>query len=517
MPRLHCPLLAACLAAACSGEPAAPAGPATRANVLLIVVDTLRADLGGERCGSPATPNLDRLAAEGIAFQSAFSHAPMTLPAHAALFSSRAPHASGVLNNGRPVPDDLPLLAEHLRANGYRTHAVVSLGTLVPTRGPGLDLARGFDVYEDAGWGFINTGEQVCAAVELALDALAEDEAPFFLFAHFSDPHEPYNDHRLAPDSATLALDGVPLAQLGASNMSLWQAALELAPGPHRLDLRAETPLRLRRLELERGGQRLATRFTLGRLKLPATALSVEFDVPADADGPVRVGLWLTDHVQRHQVPARYGSEVAYVDGQVGRLLDALSERGLDDDTLVVFTSDHGESLGERRFIGHVKSLDDELIHVPLVLRLPACLEGAQALAARSEDVVGHVDVVPTLLELLELPVLAGQTGRSLLGQVATGPVLAETHPPEAPQHLVALRDRSVKLVYDVGADRFSLFDLALDPGERSDVLPGRAEEFAGWLERLREVGREGRRVGQGAPALTAAATETLSALGYLE
>ena len=512
-------ILAAGLALACSGAPPDDVGQHGRIslpNIVLVVVDTLRADLGGGRAGSPPTPHIDRLAATGVSFPRAFSHAPMTLPAHVALFSSRYPHVSGVVNNGRPVPDQLPLLAEHLRARGYHTRAVTSLGTLLPVRGPGLDLARGFDRFEDAGWGFISAGERVSELIERALDELATD-APFFLFAHYSDPHEPYNDHSAPADAASLALDGEPLAELSAANMSVWQRGLELPAGAHRIELSGRAPLRLRRLELEQDGRPLEVRFLAGRLKIPATEHAFEFVVPAEAGGPVHVSLWLTDHPRRREIPARYGSEVSYVDGQVGRLLDALSERGLDDETVLIFTSDHGESLGERRFIGHTKSLDDELIHVPLVMRLPPGLRDAGELARRSGDVVGHVDVVPTLLDLLGLPPLEGQQGRSLLGGTRWQPILSETHPPEAPRHLVALRDGRRKLVYDVGEDRFALYDLAADPLEQNDVLPGRAEAFVGWRAILRDAAARGREIAREAAPLTAAATKTLSALGYLK
>ena len=503
-------LLAGLLPLACSHPPPAPP------NVVLIVVDTLRADLGGERAGSPSAPHIDRLAASGVAFSLAFCHAPITLPAHVALFSSRPPHATGVLGNGRPVPEELPLLAEHLRTHGYRTHAVTSLGTVSPNPARGHSISRGFDTFVQAGWGYITPGERVCERLEEALDQL-RGRAPFFLFAHFSDPHEPYNDHRLPPDTAALSIDGEPLATLTASNMSIWRRELELAPGAHRLELTASVPLRLRRLDLEHGDGRLPYRLLRGQMKVPASELELEFSVPAGGADTVGVSLWLTDHPRRPEIPARYGSEVSYVDHQIGRFLEALSARDLDGNTLVVFTADHGESLGERRFIGHVKSLGDEVLRVPLVFRLPPGLGGAGALARRKGELVGHVDVVPTLLDLLGLPPLPGQQGRSLLGTSGAGPILAETHPPDAPRHLVALRDEALKLVYDASDDRFVFYDLAADPEEENGSAPGPGRVDPRWRALLRSAAAEGREAARSAAPLTPEAAAVLSGLGYAE
>jgi len=508
-------VLACALFMSCDGA----GGPAPRPpNLLLVVVDTLRADLGARAAGRPAvpTPTFDRLAAEGVRFPLAFTHAPMTLPAHVALFSSRLPHQTGVLNNCQPLPADLPLLAEHLRDAGYQTHAVTSLGTVAPLKEPGAsDLSRGFDTFRSAGWGFISPAEEVNRRLWDVLDSLQED-APFFLFAHYSDPHEPYNQRHGEPETARLLLDGEPLETLSSSVMSVWQQRIWMSPGRHRLELRGDHELRLRRLEIERDHVALPTEFVEGRLKLPLRALAVEFDVPGSEDGLINVRLWLTDHVRRNEVARRYASEVQHVDRQIGQLLDMLRARGLLDDTLVVLTSDHGESLGERRFIGHVKALYDELLHVPLVFQLPAERPGRELLAARAGQLVGLVDVVPTVLELLGLAPLEGQRGRSLLKPARAPVILAETHPPEAPRHLVCVRDTEWKLVYDVAVDDFELYDLRNDPGETADVFEAHTDVRENWQVLLRASARAADRMALDDVPLDAESRDLLVLLGYL-
>jgi arylsulfatase A-like enzyme len=122
-----------------------------RPHVILIVIDTLRADVLLAGRNLVATPNIDALAAEGTVFPQAFTHAPMTLPAHTSLFSSRLPCETGVFNNGMVVRQDLPLLAERFEASGYDTRAVISLATLTPLKDGGLD--RGFQDFDsDIEW-----------------------------------------------------------------------------------------------------------------------------------------------------------------------------------------------------------------------------------------------------------------------------------------------------------------------------------------------------------------------------
>ncbi len=508
-------ILAAVLLPACgsSGDP-----PPNPPNLLLVVVDTLRNDCGEGLAGTVEAPTMDRLERQGVRFPLAFSHAPMTLPAHVALFSSRLPHETGVLNNCQPLPAELPLLAEHLRAAGYQTHAVTSLGTVARSQGAtgASDLTRGFDTFRSAGWGFISPGEDVNARMSDVLDSLQGD-APFFLFAHFSDPHEPYNQRDGDPEMATVLLDGDPIDHVSTSVMTVWEERLWMQPGRHRLELRGEQEIRVRRLEIERDHVGVDVEFVRGRLKVPGPEVAVEFEVPGDEDGLVNVSFWLTDHARRPELAARYASEVRHADAEVGVLLDTLRRRGLWEDTLVVLTSDHGESLGERRFIGHVKALYDELLHVPLVIRVPAERPGREALAAHAGEVVGLMDVVPTILELLELPPLEGQRGRSLLHDASAPFVLAETHPPEAPRHLLSARDAEFKLIFDVAAERFELYDLSADPGETIDVFRTRGEERESWQGLLRRCSQRAARVAQQRSALDGAATETLAVLGYLE
>ena len=171
--------------------PASPPAP----NILLITLDTTRADRLGAYGYAPAhTPNLDRLAREGVLFEHARTATPTTLPAHVSLLTGRYPSVHGVRNNGVPLSETVPTLASALHDGGYRTAAFISSFVLDRRFG----LARGFDHYDDslgaspgvAAEQVERRGDRTAAAAE---QWLAGVPAPFFAWIHLYDPHDPYD------------------------------------------------------------------------------------------------------------------------------------------------------------------------------------------------------------------------------------------------------------------------------------------------------------------------------------
>ena len=165
-------------------------------------------------------------------------------------------------------------------------------------------------------------------------------------------------------------------------------------------------------------------------------------------------------------------------------------------------------------------TLYDELLHVPLLVKPPAGSPHAAAAAAAADAPVRLIDVVPTLLEGLELPPLPDAQGRSLLGGAPGEPLLAETHAPAAPRTLFCLRDARHKLVFapearDGAPERFELYDLQADPGELDDLFAERGEEFAAWQAELRRVAELSAQRGTATPTVNERAAARLKALGY--
>ena len=189
--------LLAAFAGSCSGSPAPTATPPARPNVLLVTIDTLRADhLGCYGHAGAATPVLDGLAARGARFPTAIAHVPLTTPSHASILTGLTPLRHGVRDNGDFVlPDGVPTLAEAFHDAGYRSAAFVS-GFPLDHR---FGLARGFDVYDDR----LPKGDdprrsayverfagQTTAAAKAWLNGGPPD--PWFLWVHYFDPHAPY-------------------------------------------------------------------------------------------------------------------------------------------------------------------------------------------------------------------------------------------------------------------------------------------------------------------------------------
>jgi arylsulfatase A-like enzyme/Flp pilus assembly protein TadD len=167
-----------------------------RANVLLVTMDTLRADRVGAYGGKAGvTPTLDRLAAEGLRVDTVYSHAPLTLPSHTAVMTGAYPHVNGVRDNGSFRFDGKqPTLASTLKAAGYRTAAFIGAFVLDARFG----LNAGFDVYDDrygarpAGGDLSLVERPANAVLDSAVEWMAAAESPWFAWAHLYDPHEPY-------------------------------------------------------------------------------------------------------------------------------------------------------------------------------------------------------------------------------------------------------------------------------------------------------------------------------------
>jgi len=265
--------------------------------------------------------------------------------------------------------------------------------------------------------------------------------------------------------------------------MSWWRRNLDLSAGEHSLRFSSEHPFKVRELRVTSDGQPLTLNFTEGELLKANGAVAFSFIAPG---GTVEVSAWLNDAPDQDEMRRRYDLEVAAVDRAVGALIKDIERRGLDRETVIVLTSDHGEALGEHGQFGHVNTLYDEVLKVPLVIR-PLSLRDRRALAVSSDRLVTHTDLAPTILELADVAPWKDMRGSSLISNSASRTLLAETHAPEAPRDLLCLRDEQTKLIYDPVAERFTCHDLVDDPAEERDVYAERAASLTAWERRLRE------------------------------
>ncbi len=335
-----------------------PAGkPARRPNVIVYLVDTLRADrLGCYGYGRPVSPHLDRFAEEATLFETAVAQAPWTRPAVASILTGLGPLAHGVRTVHDRLPATAETLAERLHGAGYRTAAFSTNWNVSTVTG----FAQGFDDFlffpQEPDSGSVNR------RVLGWLDRNPGRE-PFFLYIHTLDPHAPYE----------------PPADLRE----------QLAPG---LRPKAGTLEDLRRLYSSRGKRR---------------ARMIE------------------------EVSRLYDAEVAANDRSFGALLEALRERKLYDETLIVFVSDHGEELGEHGGLGHAHSLYADQLNIPLVVKPASRAAGRSAgtsAGKRTSRLAQQLDLVPTILAAAGLPRAEGLPGADLFAPPGPIEPMAVSH-----------------------------------------------------------------------------------------
>ncbi|HXE57982.1 MAG TPA: sulfatase [Gemmatimonadales bacterium] len=417
-----------------------------RPNVLLLVIDTQRADhLSAYGYRRPTTPTLDRFAREGTLFENASATSSWTLPAHATLMTGRLlhEHRAGIMR--RPYLDDrFPTLAEVLRGAGYATGGFVA-NTFWCGRQTGLD--RGFIRYEDF---YGKPGDAVARTVlgrRLAYEWLPRfglDDVPGRKRA------EDLNRDLLE------WIDGIGERPFFAF-VNYFDVHAPLVPPPGFAGRFSGDPRRRRRGEVDIG------------------ALTAERKLPPP------------DALRR--MVDEYDESLLYLDSQLERLFAELDRRGILDRTLVVVTSDHGESWGEHGLLYHGHSLYRNQTHVPLIVRFPGRVPGG----LRAGWPVGLDQVPVTVGELVGI----GSTpfpGRSLFDSLAAGPVLSEVGrrngvPKAWPtgRGSVASLTTAEWHYIEIESGEAELYDLRHDPGERRNLAgdPALTRLVSGFRERL--------------------------------
>ena len=460
-----------------------PAG----SNILLITVDTLRADhLSSYGYPRNTSPHIDRLAAEGVRFDQAAVQWPKTGPSFASIFTSTYPKDNGIVRKiGTPIPHEFKMLAEVLSQQGYSTHAVVSNGAVARE----FNFDQGFDSYRETwkpppeGGGSTSNHAAVVNQLTQAVVAGMDRSRPFFLWVHYLDPHFPY-----AP----------PQESRNRFQSDDWyDPSRKLAVSEER-----------RRRQL--GG--------IGYLQRLSGSDELDFYV------------------------ARYDAEIAYTDDKIGQLLEFLNTKGLLDKTLTVVTSDHGESLGEHSyFFDHGRFSFQTCLRVPLILHYPGVLPPRV-----DGKPVELIHLSATLLETAGVPLQDGvwMQGRSLtprlLGLEAGGAGRSSYAYSEAGyatkrrwQKIV--RDERYKLIYApfepdqrwIGGRRgayFALFDLLQDPQEtvnladrEPEVVERLSRELTGWWRPNQFNVRVDASVSEEVREMAPETREQLEALGYLQ
>jgi choline-sulfatase len=436
-------------------------------NLLLVMADQLAASW----LPAARTPALDELAAQGTVFDGAYCASPLCAPSRAALLTGRLASQAGVYDNAAELPASVPTIAHRLRAEGYATCLAGKMHFVGPDQLHGFEERLTTDIYPaDFDWTpdwRLPAGERlpwyhtmesvlrpgVCAAsMQMDYDEEVAHQAarklldlarerprrPFFMCVSFTHPHDPWEVPARYWDAYDRAAIELPAA-VGADD-------------PHSRRLRAM-----------------------------CGADAVELD-----DDQLRTA--------RHA----YLAAVNYVDERIAHVLGALRAGGLDGDTVVVFTSDHGELLGERG-LWYKMAFFEPSARVPLIVRAPGRLA-----PGRVAEPVSQLDVAPTLLELAGVAggeehdgvsLLRGATGRDVVSEYLAEGVTAPAVMIRRGAHKYIRCDGDPEQLYDVAADPGELNNLAADP-PHAELLAGlRAAVAERWdLAALREQVLESQR-----------------------
>lgn len=450
----------------------------SRPNLVLVSIDTLRADRL-DLYGNPrvTAPRLRRLAARGAVFEQALSVSAYTLPSHTTLFSGMHPLGHGVAHPGHAIDSErVPLLADLLRRQGYATRAFTGSGYVSADYG----FARGFAAY----------GEY--------------------------DPVRPLTASEMAWVESNATRSTGLAAMLAAQS---WDAALDW------VEQRRELPFFL-----------FLQTFVVHDYR-PELRDRERFGAPPEGEGvePLRSHLDQQgqpyDATELAQLRDLYDGAIATADRRLGELIDRLDALGLSEHTIVVVTSDHGETIGEHGFggnpqVGHAFGLWNEQVAIPLVLVAPGI-----APQQRREPVT-LLDVAPTLLDLLGLPrhpAMQGVSLRPLLEGRADAP-----RPSPALLDLLSLTSQSRALYSDglklvLGdpdapvtqpvSTPAALYDRRSDPGETHDLAAEQPAAVARLRAQLEALVQHYSATGADAPSveLSEDTLRALAELGYVE
>ncbi|MCK4412298.1 MAG: sulfatase [Candidatus Eisenbacteria sp.] len=445
-------------------------------NILLITIDALRADHLGLHGYSRATsPTLDAFGRGAIVFDRCFAQGNSTELSFGSLFTSLYPSTHSVRrhrNRASPLVPEIETLAENLRDAGLQTVGMMSNPFIKREWG----LAQGFDRIDEFHYGYLDLlpirafkklpnyrrpdripltdVPRAGVVIDQAIDQLGELQTePFFLLVHLMDVHHPY-----IPPQPYQTMFNSPGASQAAPN-HLWKRSwpiFKMLPSEEQI--------------------------------LPQADLRRVVDL--------------------------YDGAIRYVDHEIGRLLTEVDRLGLEENTLVIITSDHGDEFLDHGDIFHKSPfLYDELTHVPLMIRYPGIAGGR-----REGTIVRHIDILPTLLALFQLPTLEAACGQNILPLLGLPGEHAPVSAYSQSYTFISVRTATHKLMADLVNDASYCFDLIADPGENNNQYGQEAacDSLEGaLLEFLKKTSVSP--AGQTQHDLDPRTRETLRSLGYID
>ena len=419
-------------------------------NVFFVVMDAVRPDhLSCYGYSKKTTPNIDKIADQGVLFENAFSTSVWSPPSHASLFTGLYPSHHGVLGENLYLSEDIPNVVEIFNSEGYQTLSICPNMFVTPHFG----FHRGFNKFLDASlhfellkkhfWDWIIFGFETDARalmyrwiyhaiifqeIKKWITLSRKRNKPFFIFINYFDAHLPHRPPR-------------PFKQKFGK-------------------------IRNQNVDLGKIEDCLNRRFGFPYIAKEVEITKEEWDF----------------------VKSLYDAEIAYIDFFLGKVFDYLKKYELLNNTLILMTADHGENLGDHKLASHAFCLYDTLIHVPLIINFPKYTSTRK----RISNIVSTVDIFPTLLDILNIERKDDIDGKNLIPfqeRIYHKYVFAEYGPP-IPQLKTMKRlcphtrvnpniynkglkcIRSADFKYIIASDgKEEWYDLKNDPNESKNII----------------------------------------------
>jgi uncharacterized sulfatase len=473
-------LLAALIAACGAAGDAAPLAQqtASRPNVLLIMADDLNNDLGAYGHPLVRTPNLDRLAARGVRFDRAYNQFPLCNPSRVSMLTGLRPDTTRIYELVTPVRGTLPdavTLPQLFQRNGY---VAARVGKIYHYGNPGQIGTSGLD--DPASWNHVVNPAGIDKEEEKLLTNYTPMRGLGSALAYYASPaaDEAHTDGMVA--SETIALLEKYRDQPFLLGVGFYRPHCPFIAPRKYFDL-----------------------YPPDRIRAAGFSPQDLADVPEPALFTRPPNWNLTEEQQREVIRAYYAS-ITFLDANVGRVLDALDRLGLAKNTIVIFVSDHGYSLGE---LGQwmKQTLFERSAKNPFIMAGPGITAGGRS----STRVVELIDLYPTLADLAGLQPPAGLHGRSLRPLLVNPDAswdhaaLTQTRRGAAANAFMGYSIRTERWRYtewDGGTRGAELYDEQADPAERRNLArdPRHAAVVSGLRQQLQALIRSG----QAAPAV---------------
>ncbi|MBE0461664.1 MAG: sulfatase [Candidatus Aminicenantes bacterium] len=459
-------------------------------NFILITLDTQRADfISCYQSDNALTPNIDFLAKNGVLYENCFTLIPITLPSHASILFSEPPHLLKNYNNGQIIRKrkKRPSITTIFKKNGFTTAAFISLGVLNAEFG----LDEGFDLYKDDfppnRW-YLDSGE----VNQNVFPWLEENKGnKFFLWIHYSDPHDPYYPPDQPPDLKIFLNDQL-IDEYCLGKYETNEIRLKLKNGKNQL-----------RFEVKNGFVENPDYFHARLDKLDFSMLEEEKDIDIrlshgwfirrkqnvfffknnsiidiyNKSNPCEIAITFRGKLLLPQegIKELYRKEVEYMDKEIGKLLNKLKHLGLFKKSHILVVGDHGEGLGEYLnnygdpHIGHIHLLYNIYMKVPLIIYNP----NLRLKNIRLKEPVTLLDIAPTIMQIMGFKKLQHFQGRDLFTPKKDKNfiVFQETYEPEAAKNKFAGLLFPWHLIFTPSEKKFELYNLYTDPEEKKDIF----------------------------------------------